>query len=83
MPLTKYADLIYKKIQTPSEGGSHNNWLLSHIRELDCYIWCERTCIGSFNYIIGTTSKYELYLNHFCFEFEREEDAVLFKLIWC
>lgn len=83
LPLGRYRDVIYERIYPNRSNIAYKKgWILEYIRELDCYKWCEDNCEGYFQFTIGTTSEMQLWLNHFYFEFEDKNDALLFKIIW-
>ncbi len=84
MPLGQYGALIYEKLYPlqVKDTGHRKGWLIEQAKELDCYKWCVENCEGYFNFTIGTISDYQVWLNHFYFEFDKEEDAILFKFYW-
>lgn len=85
MPLNKYGDEIYQMISPlvkQHKPVQKKGWLLDYVKQLDCYTWCENNCCGEFKFTIGSTTDYQLWLDHFYFEFEKLDDALLFKVMW-
>lgn len=85
LPLDRYGDAIYERmypLYVKENPVYRKGWLLEHTMELDCYRWCTENCEGEFFFTIETISETQLWLRHFYFEFENEDEAFLFKIIW-
>jgi hypothetical protein len=63
---------VYKVVFKPDMKGRHNEPAVSANHFVDMNVWCEENCNGMWN-------DTHIWLTY---EFELEEDAMLFKLIW-
>ena len=76
-----YGDILWNSLCVQGKPDADQKWFDAEVMKMEVYKWCVDNLSGNFDFDIDCPAA-QLFLNHFYFEFELEEDAVAFKLRW-